>query len=175
MDARLAAAVLLAGAAVATPYPDLTGDVKRGPDLAGVQVSNDRSTVTFRIRFASAPPLRATAKTVDMLLVGIDVPPTGALPRAPGGEWRGANFAAGTHGPSRTGMLVKLRTGKKSTLVTRFAVRTKGATVSFTLPRRALGNPAWLTFSVAAAREGGNEGDGFDVVPDRGTARYALR
>ena len=43
-----------------------------------------------------------------MLLLGIDALPLGPVPVAPGGEWRGADLAAGTHGPSMTGVVVRL-------------------------------------------------------------------
>ena len=166
-------------AAAARSYPDRAGDVRGGPgpDITSVTVSNRRTTVTFRIRFAQAPPLRAGTRGgwVDMLLVGVDVPPLGPLPVRPGGEWRGANFALGTHGPSRRGQLVRLGP-REHGLVAAFDVVTRGSTVTFSVPRRALGSPAWFTFSVAAARETaeGGDGGGFDVAPSRGTFRYAL-
>jgi hypothetical protein len=174
---------LIAGAALAArTYPDRVGDVKggKGPDIVSVKVTNTRTTVSFGFRFAQAPPLRFSTRErwVDMLLVGIDVPPTGPLPFSPGGEWPGVDFALGTHGPSATGQLVRTPRGPdgRSRLVARFPIVTRGSTVSFTVPRRALGNPAWFTFTVAAAREGEDEaaGRGFDTAPARGTFRYVL-
>ena len=174
--------LLIAGTALAArTYPDPVGDVKGGksPDVVSVRVSNTRTTVSFSVRFAEAPPLRFSTRErwVDMLLVGIDVPPVGALPVSPGGEWRGVDYALGAHGPSKTGQLV--RTPKapdgRSRLVARVAILTRGSTVSFGVPRRALGNPAWFTFTVAAAREGEDESaGGFDTVPAKGTFRYVL-
>lgn len=134
----------------------------------------------FRFNFADVPPLRVSTreKWIDMLLIGIDVPPLGRRPLAPGGEWLGANFALGTHGPSKTGQLVRLGkdTPAKSRRIATFAIVTRGSTLSFSIPRRALGNPSWFTFGVATAREGEDEatGGGVDVVPDRGTLRYLL-
>jgi hypothetical protein len=162
----------------ATSYPDRVGDVKggAGPDLASITLSSTKTTVTFRVRFAAAPPLRAGKRWVDMLLIGVDVPPLGPGPRSPGGEWRGANFALGTHGPATTGLMVQLRQGK-SRPVTRFRIRTSGSTLSFSIPRRALGDPAWFAFSVAAARESVSEeaaGGGVDTAPAQGTFRYTL-
>ncbi len=176
----LAAVFLISGVAFAAKtYPDRAGDVKAGtgPDLTAVTVSNERTTVTFRVRFAKAPPLRISAREgwVDMLLIGIDVPPLGPRPSSPGGEWRGANFALGTHGPSRTGQLVRL--GKEeSRPVAGFKIASSGSMLTFSVSRRALGNPAWFTFTVAAARELVKQetGGGFDVAPARGTFRYAL-
>jgi hypothetical protein len=113
-----------------------------------------------------------------MLLIGIDVPPLGPRPIIPGGEWPGANFAVGTHGPSKTGLMVRLgqKIPAESRLVARFTILTSGSTLTFSIPRRALGNPAWFTFSVAAAREmeEGATGGGVDSAPARGTFRYAL-
>ena len=171
----------LAGAALAAALvvgqPDPVGDVRggHGPDIAAVAVSSTRTTVTFRVRMTTAPPLRANSREqwVDMILVAVDVPPFGPPPVVPGGEWRGADFALGTHGPSRQGQLV--RNGKGSPLVARFPVVVRGATVVLTVSRRALGDPASLRYSVAAAREAADEANGgYDVAPDRGTAFVRL-
>jgi hypothetical protein len=181
LGATLLAALLATSgvASAAKGYPDRVGDVEGGPgpDIASVIVSNTKTKITFRVRFATAPPLRVgtSAGWIDMLLIGIDVPPLGPRPSSPGGEWLGANFALGTHGPSKTGVLVRLGQGE-SRRAARFAIRTGGSTLTFSVPRRALGNPAWFTFSVAAAREMPKEaaGGGVDVAPVRGTFRYAL-
>jgi hypothetical protein len=175
-------AVLLAVSAAAfaaRSYSDRVGDVKggSGPDLTSLTLSSTRTTVTFRVRFTHAPPLRASTRDgwVDMLLIGIDVPPLGPLPVRPGGEWRGANFAVGTHGPSTTGLLVHLDRGT-SRQVARFRVVTRGSSLVFSIPRRALGNPSWFTFNAAVARElaDGDAGGGVDVAPEHGTFRYLL-
>ena len=165
----------------AKSYSDRVGDVKggTGPDIASMTVSHTHTKVTFVVRFAKAPPLRVSERDgwVDMLLIGIDVPPLGLRP-IPGGDWRGANFALGTHGPSQTGLMVRLGQGipVESRQVARFKILTSGATLTFSIPRRALGNPAWFTFQVAAARELANEeqGGGADFAPARGTFRYSL-
>jgi hypothetical protein len=177
--AALAVPVLLAGAAFAArSYPDRVGDVAggSGPDIASLRVANTARAITFRLRFAKAPPLRVgtRGRWVDMLLVAVDVPPLGPRPVAPGGEWRGADFALGTHGPSKTGVVVRL--GEKGGRVASFEIRTVGTTMTFSVPRRALGGPAWFAFSVAAARETeqASTHGGVDVLPDRGTLRYAL-
>ena len=167
--------VLCGSALAAAVYPDPRGDATNAPDVTWVRLSHSASAITFRIRFAHGPPLRVNSREgwVDMLLIAIDVPPLGKPPVVPGGEWPGADFALGTHGPSRTGLLV--RAGKKgSTPVTRFAIGVSGRTLSFAIPRTALGNPRWFTFSLAAAREGASEEGSFDVVPQRGTYRYRL-
>ena len=179
------AGLLLAasGAAVAaTRYPDRVGDLKggAGPDIVAVTLSHTRTAVAFRVLFAEAPPLRVSTheRWVDMLLIGIDVPPLGRRPVAPGGEWPGANFALGVHGPSRTGQLVRLGKGipEASRLVARLTIVTRGPALSFSIPRRAIGSPRWFTFVVASARETEREaaGGGFDVAPERGTFRYVL-
>jgi hypothetical protein len=171
--------VVCAAGLAAQSYPDRTGDVKggAGPDIGSVTISHSASTITFRIRFAAAPPLRVSTRGgwVDMLLLGIDVPPYGPLPVSPGGEWRGADFALGAHGPSKTGLLVRLAHAR-SHVVVRFPIATSGRTLSFSIPRSALGYPARFAFTVAAAREGENEttGGGVDVAPERGTYRYVL-
>jgi hypothetical protein len=171
---------LIAGTALAAKtYPDRRGDVHggAGPDISSVFISNTASLITFEVRFVSSPPLRANAaqKWVDMLLVGLDVPPLGPPPTTPGGEWPGVNYAAGLHGPSKSGQLVRLQKGR-STVVSRFRVVTTKRTVKFSISRRALGGPAWFAFSVAAARETetATTGGGFDVLPQRGTSRYVL-
>ncbi len=61
-------------------------------------------------------------------------------PRSPAA--RGANFALGTHGSSRTGVLVKLGEGipQQSREVARFKIITTGSLLTFSIPRQALGN-----------------------------------
>jgi hypothetical protein len=82
------------------------------------------ASVTFRLRFAEAPPLRvsATEGWVDVLIIGIDVPPR-ALNRGPQG-WTGADYHAGLHGTERTALLVKsgTRRSPRSALVARCKV-----------------------------------------------------
>ena len=113
-----------------------------------------------------------------MLLIGIDVPPLGPPPIRPGGEWPGADFALGTHGPSTTGQVVRLGRGAPATtrLVAAFKVTTCGKSLTFSIPLAAIGGPAWFRFSIAVARETTNEASegGLDLLPDRGTLRYAL-
>lgn len=174
-----AAFVVLLGAGpalAATTYPDRAGDVARGsgPDVVAVSVASTRTHLTFRVRFATAPPLRVGTGDgwVDMLLIGIDVPPFGPQPAAGGGDWTGADYALGTHGPSRTGRLVRLA-AKRSRTVTTFRIATTGATLAFSVPRGALGSPASVAFLVAAGREG-EEGGEADFAPARGTFRYTL-
>jgi hypothetical protein len=112
-----------------------------------------------------------------MLLLGIDVPPLGPRP-IPDGEWLGADFAAGFHGPAKTGMLVRLGKGSQK-VVARFRMVTRGTTVTFSIPRRALGSPTWFAFEVAAAREWNDKGavpsgTKSDLAPARGTFRHTL-
>jgi hypothetical protein len=169
----------LGSAVAATGYSDRVGDVKggAGPDIVAVHLSNTATKVTFRVRFAKAPPLRASAPKgwADMLLIAIDVPPLGPRPLSPGGEWPGADFALGTHGPSPTGMMVRLG-DKRSRLVSRFKIDRSGSTLTFSIPRRPLGSAASFTFLVAAARETENEatGGGTDFSPGNGTFRYVI-
>lgn len=179
----LAVPLLVCGVALgAHSYSDRMGDVRggRGPDIASVAVSNTKTAVTFRVRFATAPPLRVSTheRWADMLLVGVDVPPLGPRPSIPGEPWPGANFALGTHGLSKTGRMVRLGEGvpARLRLVAGFKILTRGSTLTFSVPRRALGSPAWFTFTVAAARELETEatGGGVDVAPNRGTFRYEL-
>jgi hypothetical protein len=174
------AATTAPSAMAARTYPDRAGDVRggQGPDVTSVTVSNTSRAITFVVRFAKAPPLVLDEREgwVDMLLMGFDVPPLGPAP-IPDGEWFGANFAAGTHGPAKTGLVVRLprAAGERSRVVARFAIVTRRATVRFTIPRHALGNPPWFAFTVAAAREGESEREGgADYAPARGTFRYAL-
>lgn len=110
-----------------------------------------------------------------MLLISLDVPPFGPSP-GPGGEWRGANFALGTHGASKTGLLVRLLGKGHYPPAARFAVATTGPTLAFSVTRRALGNPSAFRFTVAAGREMMDEssGGGSDFAPARGSFRYAF-
>ena len=170
-----------AGAPASNGYADRVGDVKggAGPDIARVTVSSTATKVMFRVRFATSPPLGVSTRNgwVDMLLIGIDVPPLGARPRVPGGEWPGADFALGTHGPSPTGTMVRLGSANevpvKPTRVATFKILTRASTLTFSIPRRTLGRVRWFTFTVAAAREREN-GGGVDLAPARGTFRYVL-
>ena len=181
LGAPIVAALLVCGVATgAKGFTDPRGDVRHGngPDIVALSLATTKAAVTFRIRFATAPPLRVSTgeKWVDMLLIGIDTPPLGPRP-IPDGEWRGADFALGSHGPSKTGVLVKLAMppgGQRQ--IARFPITVQGATLTFSVPRRALGNPAWFRFMVAAAREGNAEsaGGGYDMAPGSGTFRYAL-
>ena len=183
------AAVLLAlalGASTAAAlggvsFPDPVGDVKggAGPDLVSISVSHTSSAVTFRLRFATAPPLGVSVRErwVDMLLVGIDVPPRG-LKRGPYG-WLGADYYAGLHGMEKTAILVRAPTAKSGQ--GRVLARTKavvaGRTLSFSVSRAKLGDPDWFEFVVAAGREMSDQsiGGGADEAPARGAFHYQLR
>ena len=95
-------------AVAATIFRDAAGDVKggAGPDLTSLSVSHTATAVTFRLRFAQAPPLGVSAEGwVDMLLVGIDTPPR-SLSRTPRG-WYGLDYYAGLHGAEQTAVLVR--------------------------------------------------------------------
>lgn len=147
-----------------------------GPDIVAVAVERDADTIRFRVRFAAAPTLDVSLQDgwVDMLLIGIDVPPFGAPPVRPGGEWRGADFALGTHGPSASGILVRLSAEAAPEMKADIPIETDGATISLSVPRRELGDPARFAVSVAAAREWNDAGDEPagpkpDIAPDTGT------
>jgi hypothetical protein len=61
--------------------------------------------------------------------------------------------------------------------VATFKIVTRGSTLTFSIPRRALGkNVAWFTLVVAAGRETMQEGQGggADYAPARGSFRYVL-
>lgn len=175
----IAALSVICGAALAArSYPDRVGDVEggAGPDIVSVAVSNAKTSLTFRVRFAGAPPLRFDQREgwLDGLHIPIDVPPLGPPPVA-GGEWRGANFFIAISGVTDTGDLVRVeRAGWRR--AARFKVVTTGSTVTFSIQRRALGNPAWFTFLVAASRQTVTEehGGGTDLAPARGSFRYTL-
>jgi hypothetical protein len=178
----LALGLGVATALAATAFRDPVGDVKggAGPDITSIVVSHTASTVTFRFRFASAPPLGVSARKgwVDMLLVGIDVPPR-SLKRTPHG-WVGLDYYAGLHGTQTTAILVKAsptRPSQPGGVVARPKVTVRGRTLSFSLGRAKLGNPAWVEFVVAAGRETSGEasGGGSDEAPNRGSFRYRLR
>jgi hypothetical protein len=173
---------VVGGAAhAARGYTDRAGDVARGsgPDLLSIRISSTRTSLTFRVRFAHAPPLRGSAREhwVDMLLLGIDVPPLGPRPTEPGGEWPGADYALGAHAPATKGLLVRLGDGAPASRrrVGTFGITITGATMTFSISRRSLGSLRWFTFSVAAARETDEtDGGSVDLAPARGTYRYRL-
>lgn len=183
VGAGVGVVVLLAcgSALAARTYGDPAGDAGPGPDVRAVAVSNTATKVTFRVRFAGTPPLGVNASKgwIDMLLIGIDVPPIGPPPISPGGPWRGADLWFGTHGRSQTGVLVEVPAtpgGERET--TRFPIVTTGATLRLTIPRSVLRSAPWFRFSVAAAREWGEGDEPADAEPDiapaRGTFRYVL-
>ena len=185
----LVAALLAAGCGSSTSgnversLEDPADDVAAatGPDVVAVRVERNDETIRFNVRFANAPPLAVSEEEqwVDMLLIGIDLPPLGSPPTVPGGEWRGADYALGSHGPSETGMLVRLTTGaaENEAMSERQAdvpLETDGATLSLLVPREALGDPETLVLSIAAAREWSDAADEPaggtpDIVPDTGT------
>lgn len=181
---------LIGGAALAAKsYRDPVGDAKFSPDMTSVRVSNTATKVVFRVSFTKAPPLGFSRPNgwVDMLMFGIDVPPLGPKP-LPGGEWRGMDFVGGFHGPQpdlpftvkKAGVL--MRTGEGSweeNLVARFKVVTRGRTLTFAIPRRALGYPKWFDFNVVTGREWSDDdaepaGAKADSAPHRGSFRYRL-
>ena len=171
------------GGHVERSLDDPAGDVTAAtaPDVVGVSVERDDEAVTFRVRFAAAPPLGVSEEEgwIDMLLIGIDVPPLGPAPIAPGGEWRGADYALGAHGPSESGMLVRLTHRKPdgdaaSERRADVPIEIDGAALSLSLPVAELGGAETFALSVAAAREwneAGEEPAGAtpDIVPDSGT------
>ncbi len=162
---------------------DPEGDVAAatGPDVVAVTVERDDETITFRVRFASEPPLQVSEEAgwIDMLLIGIDVPPPGPRPATPGGEWRGADYALGTHGPFETGTLVRLTANASddqalSEKRADISIETDSATVSLPVSREDIGDPGTVAVSIAAAREWDEAEDepaGVtpDIVPDTGT------
>lgn len=166
----------------AKSYPDRVGDVQggAGPDLASVTVSNTRTKVTFGVRFTTAPPLGLSEREgwIDMLIIGIDTPPLGRQP-VPGRPWVGADFALSTHGGASTGVMQRVvgSGSQPPRQVATFEIVKRGSTLTFSIPRRALGqSTAWFTFYLAAGRETTQEGrgGGADFAPARGSFRYVL-
>jgi hypothetical protein len=171
------------GGNVERTLEDPAGDVAAAtaPDVVAVGVERDDESIRFNVRFADAPPLGMSEEEgwVDMLLIGIDLPPLGSPPTMPGGEWRGADFALGTHGPSETGALVRFVTDAAENEATSerqadVPLETDGAVLSLLVPREALGDPETLVLSIAAAREWKDADDERaggtpDIVPDTGT------
>jgi hypothetical protein len=169
------------GGGTGRDFADPAGDVKggTGPDLTLVSVSHTSSTVTFRFRFAKQPPLAANVEGgVDMLVAGIDVPPR-SLKRGVNG-WSGLDYFAGLHGTEKTAVVVKASPAGPSQpnrVLARPEVTVSGRTLSFSIRRSTLGDPAWIEFAVAAGRESSGEaaGGGGDEAPDSGTFHYQLQ
>lgn len=163
----------VAAAFAGVSFPDPVGDVKggAGPDLTSISVSHTSSAVRFRLTFAKAPPLGVSVRQgwVDMLVIGIGVPPRG--PRA--------DYVVGLHGTERTAMLVRQPATKPGPgkVVGRPEVAVAGRTLSLSVSRGKLGDPAWIEFSVAAGRELVDRatGGGGDLAPDNGAFHYQLR
>jgi hypothetical protein len=161
------------GGGAASRFRDSVGDVKGadGPDLALVTVSHDDTSVGFSVRFAKAPPLGASAaeEWVDMLLIGIDVPPIGLDPTPTG--WRGVDYVLGLHGPQTEVVFRKM----SSTGVDRLPLDVEDDTLSFSVLRAELGDPARFKFTVAAGREAEDVEQGSeDYAPAEGTFAYEL-
>jgi hypothetical protein len=181
--AVLAVLSVVCGVALAArSYSDRTGDVQggAGPDIAKVTVSNTKTKVTFGVRFTAASPfgVSESEEWIDMLIIGIDTPPLGRQP-APGQDWRDANFVLVTHGGMTTGVMQRVvqKGTRPPRQVATFEIVTRGATLTFSIPRRALGkDTAWFAFYVAAGRETMQEGQGggADYAPARGSFRYVL-
>lgn len=175
---KLAAIVAaLAVAGTGTTARDPVGDAHGGPDITAVSVSHTAASVTFAVRFAHAPPLGVSRSGgwVDVLLVGIDVPPRGLVRTANG--WRGLDYFVGLHGTDRLAMLVKASPGKpwQSRVVGRPKVTVRGSTLRISISRRSIGDPAWLELAAAAGREGATEMGGGDEAPNRGVIHHRLR
>jgi hypothetical protein len=181
--AVLAALSVVCGVALAARgYSDRTGDVQggAGPDIAKVTVSNTKTKVTFGVRFTSASPFGFSESEgwVDMLILGVDTPPLGKQP-VPGQAWLGANFVLVTHGGMDTGVMQRVvqEGSRPPRQLATFKIVTRGSTLTFSVPRRALGKKtAWFAFYVAAGRETMQEGQGggADYAPARGSFRYVL-
>jgi hypothetical protein len=175
--------LLLGGGAVVSlgtaSFRDPVGDVKggAGPDLAAISVSHTTKTITFRLRFAKAPPLGANAgKWVDVLLIGIDVPPRG--PKSGPHGWTSPDYYAGLHGTDKTAVLLKTPTTQsgQGKVLARPKVVVAGRTLGFTISRSALGDPPWFEFAVAVGRETASQAPkgGTDEAPAHGTFHYKL-
>lgn len=183
---KIAAGVLALGigvgtASAATAFPDPVGDLLggSGPDLVSVSVSHTPALVTLRVQFAKAPPLGMSVRErwVDMLLIGIDVPPRSLRRGAHG--WTGMDYYAGLHGTASTAIVVKASPASSSQprrVVARPKVAVNGRILSFSLSRAALGSPAWIELVVAAGRETSDRagGGGSDEAPNRGVFHHRL-
>ena len=164
-------------------YRDPVGDVTAGvPDLTAVTIANDATTVSMRFTFRSAPPLSASAASgwTDMLLMGIDAPPTGPPPVA-GGDWAGLDYALGMHGVDDRAVFRAMhpRFGEDGGRGAAPGLRTlrslvSGRAIRIDLPRALIGDPAYFDFQAAVGREGADESGEGDLLPGTGTARYRL-
>lgn len=164
----------------ARTYRDPTGDVTPGqPDITAIRIASDERTIHIDFRFASAPPLSASAdgQWTDMLLMGIDVPPIGAPP-TPGG-WAGLDYALGMHGVDDRAVFRAMQAGfgqdgggGGSPSLPTLRSKVSGREIRIELPRALIGDPEYFRFQVAAGREGGDESATGDLVPRAGTLRF---
>ena len=168
--------------AAAVTYRDARGDVTPGqPDITGIRIAGDERMLRIVVRFASAPPLSASAAGgwTDMLLMGIDVPPIGSPPTPSG--WAGLDYALGMHGVDDRAVFRAMQpgfgldgaTGGTPALRT-LRSQVSGREIRVEVPRALLGAPAYFEFQAAAGREGGDESATGDLVPDTGTLRYPI-
>jgi hypothetical protein len=135
-----------------------------------VVVSHDAKRITFTIRFAQAPPLGSGVSWVDMLLVGVDVPPLGPAPTPRG--WTGADYVFGVHGNEPGVVLFKRLKGRT---ISRLPAVVLGPRLTIRVPRAKLGNPGWFTFTLAGGREADAEARGSaDDAPAKGVFRYVV-
>jgi hypothetical protein len=65
----------------------------------------------------------------------------------------------------------------RRSVLARPTVTVGGRTLSFSIGRSTLGNPAWIEFVAAAGRETSDQanGGGSDEAPNHGTFHYRLR
>lgn len=152
-------------------FGDPVGDTKGGvgPDIVAVTVSQpDAATVRFSIEFAVAPPLGidTAAGSTDTLMVFMGTQPDTATTLK-------NLFVMGLHGATiqdeaANGAHLSVPPDESRTLRERVVkVTVDGATVTMTLTREILGNPAKLYFMVGVGREGpADQTSGGDTCPD---------
>jgi hypothetical protein len=155
-------------------FEDAVGDaLGDAPDVVAVTVSEPEGPVlSFRVTFASEPPLAADGTRTDLLWLALDTDPEVAFPELDG-------YSMMSMGRTRA---VELETGgyllAGDDLYAHVVdIALDGGAITFSVDRKLLGDPAELDFRVySAALEGSLYTEETDHYPDEGEppAHYAL-
>ena len=160
-------------------YDDPAGDVTGGPDLIACGASEPwESLVSFRLEFASEPPLSYDLETMttDELWVAVST--------KPGPLFEGdIEYALIVHGATLpqeettgSGLYDATATDGNEVFWRVVDVEVDGSILTLTVDRKLVGDPEVLYFQTAVGSEGEDESGGYDMCPDEdeGPGEYEL-